>query len=346
MAMSRVDEVESAGGSEIVQHVSTGSMSAIARSEVESQIDCAHKYKRSITKFLMDARTMATITPEVAESCMYSVPRDGKTITGPSVRLAEICASAYGNLQIAARVLEAEDTEIVAQGAAWDMERNTRFTIEVRRRITGKNNRRFSSDMIAITGNAAASIALRNAIFRVIPRAYVDTIYDHARSVAVGDAKTLVDRRTTVLERLLKMGITRERVLARLDKPGVDDIGLAELEALIGFGTSIKNGDLSADEAFPPLVAVAGGAAPGGAPAPAAPSEDGKRISMKGKKADAPPAVTPDPVTGELPLDAGAATTPAKEDPPLTDAEAMRREVAEADAADSNAAANPDNDGR
>jgi len=59
---------------------------------------------------------------------------------------------------------------------------------------------------------------------------------------------------------------------------------------------------------------------------------------------------TPDAVTGELPLNPGAATapttTPAKEDPPLTDAEAMRREVAEADAADSKAAANPDNDGR
>lgn len=319
-----------------IERITIGGLTSLARSELECQLDAAHKYKRSITKFLMDAKTMATITPEVAESCMYSVPRDGKTITGPSVRLAEICASAYGNLQIAARVLEAEDTEIVAQGAAWDMERNTRFTIEVRRRIVGKNNRRFSSDMIVTTGNAAASIALRNAVFRVIPRAYVDTIYDHARSVAVGDAKTLVDRRTTVLERLLKMGITRERVLSRLDKPGVDDIGLAELEALIGFGTSIKNGDLSADEAFPPVIAVAGG---NGAPAPAAPSEDGKRISMKGsKKPDAPPG-DHHPVTGELPLDAGAgAAAVTREEPPLTDAEALRREVAATDAADRKAA--------
>lgn len=318
-----------------IERVTVGGLSSLARSELECQLDAAHKYKRSVTKFLMDAKTMATITPEVAESCMYSVPRDGKTITGPSVRLAEICASAYGNLQIAARVLEAEDEEIVAQGAAWDMERNTRFTIEVRRRIVGKNNRRFSSDMIVTTGNAAASIALRNAVFRVIPRAYVDTIYDHARLVAVGDAKTLVDRRTTVLERLLKMGITRERVLARLDKPGVDDIGLAELEALIGFGTSIKNGDLSADEAFPPVVTLVSGGATG-APAPAAPSEDGKRISMKGNKKPDVPAGDHDKVTGEMPPVAGQA--------PVSDAEALRREVADTDAADRKAARQPGED--
>jgi recombination protein RecT len=57
-------------------------------------------------------------------------------------------------------------------------------------------------------------------------------------------------------------------------------------------------------------------------------------------------AETPDPQTGELPLDASTApaTTPAKEQPPLTDAEALRREVAEADAADSKAARQPGED--
>ncbi|MFN8826683.1 MAG: hypothetical protein ACK501_17070, partial [Planctomycetota bacterium] len=46
------------------------------------------------------------------------------------------------------------------------------------RRITGKNGRRYSSDMIGVTGNAACSIALRNAVFRGIPRAFWIDIYD------------------------------------------------------------------------------------------------------------------------------------------------------------------------
>jgi hypothetical protein len=263
-----IEAMARAEGAEVV-HVSSGAMSAMVRSEIECQLDAAHKYKRSIVKFLHDATTMATISQEVAESCIYSMPRGGKQITGPSVRLAEICASAYGNLQVACRVADAEEKEVIAQGAAWDMEKNLRATIEVRRRITNKNGRRYEDDMITVTGNAAASIALRNAIFRVVPRAYVDTVYERARAVAVGDAKTLGARREQLLERFQKMGVTKERVLAAVEKTGIEDIGLTELETLIGMGTAIKNGDKQIDELFPEI-----------APPPVK-APDGQRMSLK-----------------------------------------------------------------
>ena len=63
-----------------------------------------------------------------------------------------------------------------------------------------------------MTGNAAGSIALRNAIFRIVPRAYIDVIYTAVKVVAVGDAKTLVDRRKGVIDLLMKMGVPKERV--------------------------------------------------------------------------------------------------------------------------------------
>lgn len=245
---------------------------AIMRNEAEAQLDAAHKYKRSISKFLHEATGLATVTQEVAESCIYSMPRADKMITGPSVRLAEICASSYGNLQIGARVVSVEDTEVVAQGAAWDMEKNLRCMIEVRRRITNKYGKRYNDDMITMTGNAAASIALRNAIFRVVPRAFVDRIYDKAREVAVGNAKTLGTKRLQLIERFGKLGVTQDRILQRLDKKGVDDIDLDDLTLLIGLGTAIKNGESTIEEAFP--------VAP---PAVAPPENDGKRMSIKGK---------------------------------------------------------------
>lgn len=268
-------------------------MKAVAvlnRGEVECQLDAAHRYRRSIKTFLREALSLATITRPVAESCIYAVPRGGKPISGPSVRLAEICASAYGNLHIAARVLDAEEEEIVAQGVAWDLEKNLRVTVEVRRKITDRNGRRFNADMINMTGSAAMSIALRNAIFRVVPRAYVDSIYAKVRLVAVGDAQTLAARRDEVMARLLKIGVTAERVFLRLGKAGVDDIGLEELEILIGLGTMIKNNDQSIDEAFPPVAA-----------APAPPGEDGRRIKMGAKAKPEKVATKPhDPVTGEI----------------------------------------------
>lgn len=279
MTMSNVDPLTAMmeAEKEDVQIVSVGAVGVIAKSEAEAQLDAAHRYPRSITKFLKEAVTLATMTQEIAESCMYSIPRDGKLITGPSVRLAEIAASAYGNLHVGARIVDTDDKNIVAQGIAWDLEKNLRVTLENSRRIVTKHGRRFSDDMIVVTGNAAASIALRNAIFRVIPRSYINGIYDRAKMVAVGDAKTLDSRRAEVLTRLQKIGVPLDRVLAKLEKRGPEDIGLEDLEALIGLGTAIKNGEARIDELFPTI-----------APAPVAATEDGKRISMKGKKGSEP----------------------------------------------------------
>lgn len=236
-----------------ISRIDASAVAVLARSETESQLDAAHKYPRSVKRFVNEAITLATLSREIAEACIYALPRGGKVINGPSVRLAEICASAYGNLHVAARVLDAEEREIVSQGVAWDLEKNLRVSVEARRRITNKSGKRYDDDMITVTGNAAASIALRNAIFRVVPRAYVDMIYARVKSVAVGDAKTLAARRTELLERLMKIGVPRERILARVEKAAIEDVGLDEVETLIGLGTSIKNGDMTIDAAFPPL---------------------------------------------------------------------------------------------
>jgi len=224
---------------------------SLAANETQSQLSAAHAYPRSITRFLKESKGLATLSVEVAESCIYSVPRGGKNISGPSIRLAEIMASAYGNLQVAARVVGVEDTEIVAQGMAWDMEKNVRCVTETRRRIVDKHGKRYNDDMVTMTGNAAASVALRNAVFRVVPRAYVDSVYDVVRETAVGDAKTLPDQRARILERLQKLGVSQDRVLAKLEVRGVDDITLEHLEALVGWGTAAKNGEATLDELFP-----------------------------------------------------------------------------------------------
>lgn len=267
-----MDEILDSEDRAIVR-VEQTAIGAIVRSEVEAQLDAAHKYKRSLSRFLHEAETLATLTQEVAESCIYSIPRDGKMISGPSVRLAEICASAYGNLHFGGRVIDDDGKEIIAQGGAWDLEKNLRVTVETRRRITKKNGSRFSDDMVTVTGNAAVSIAMRNAVMRVIPRSYIDSVYQKVRTVAVGEAKTLVTRRSEILSRLNKIGVSTERVLLRLDKKGPDDIGLEDLEMLIGLGTSIKDGTMPIDEAFPAPTP----------PTPATTADDGKRISIKGQ---------------------------------------------------------------
>jgi hypothetical protein len=255
-----------------IQTTTEATVAAITRSEIEAQLDAAHKYPRSIGKFGVTATKLATYNQAVAESCMYSVPRSGKAIVGPSVRLAEIVASCYGNLHYGSRIVDTDDTHITAQGIAWDLEKNLRVTVEIKRRITDRSGRRFNDDMITVTGNAAASVAIRNAIFRVVPRAYVDVIFEDARRMVTGDAKSFTARRDEFMARLLKMGVTQERVLARLNKPTVADIDPDDLATLAGLGNAIRSENVSLDEAFPD---------PNVPAAPTAGAPDGKRMSMK-----------------------------------------------------------------
>lgn len=247
-----------------------GAVAAINRSEVMVQLDAAHKYARSIKRFLQNTITLATFNVATAESCMYALPRGGKTIAGPSVRLAEIAASSYGNLHIGARIVEIGDREVTAQGVAWDLETNLRVSVEVKRRITDSRGRRYNDDMINVTCGAACSIALRNAVFRVVPRAYIDQVYEKCKDVAVGKAETLTKRRDEVLARLAKMGADKDRVLNALQIKGVEDITLVHLEQLIGMGTAIKSGDKQVDEVFPPAVAAVPGA-----------DQPGRKMSLK-----------------------------------------------------------------
>jgi hypothetical protein len=290
--------------------LSVTAVASLNRSEIESQMDAAHRYPRSIDRFLKQAIGLATLTQDVAESCIYTLPRGGKDLTGPSVRLAEIVASAYGNIHVGSRVLDHDAKHVEAQGVGWDIETNFRVTIEVKRRITDRNGETYNDDMITTTGNAAAAIARRNAIFTVVPRAYVNVIYQAARKVAVGDAKTLEFRRTAVMSNYAKLGVTADRVLARVQKTAVEDIGLAELEVLIGIGTSIREG-ASIEEHFPPgQVTSQGTAAP-----PAEPKDDGRRISIRSRRGAAaqPPASGhPPPATAEAtPQAAQPAVAPA-----------------------------------
>jgi hypothetical protein len=233
------------------QVVEPGTLATLAKAEVDIQVATAHRYPRSISRFKHEALALATLDEETAASCFYCLSRGGKDIEGPSVRLAEIVGSAWGNLRYGARVVNEDSKFITAQGVCHDLEKNIAATVDVQRRITDRNGRRYSDDMIVVTANAACSIALRNAIFKVVPFAVVKSIYEQAKLVAIGNAQTLVGRRTKAMERFAKMGISQERVLASVGKNAIDDVDLDDLQKLTGTRTAILEGTTTVDEAFP-----------------------------------------------------------------------------------------------
>jgi len=197
-----------------IQVVSSDSLSLLTKAEIDVQISTAKAFPRSLKVFLDRAMSMATLSEDIAASCSYTLPRGGKNIDGPSVRLAEIVVSAYGNIRSGARVIANDGRTITAQGVCHDLETNNSVTVEVKRRITGKDGKTFNEDMQVVTGNAACAIAFRNAVFKVVPSALVSDVYDKAREVARGTAETLTARRNKAIVWFNEQGATNEQLCA------------------------------------------------------------------------------------------------------------------------------------
>ena len=235
--------------------VQTGEVIEQQWGDVDVQIATAKRFPRSIKTFIERVTTMATITPDVAKSCFYAIPRKEKgvqkMIKGPSARLAEIVASAWGNLRAEGRTVGEDDKFVTSRAVSWDLETNVAIAFEARRRITNSEGRRFNDDMIAVTANAATSIALRNAIFKSVPSSYWRPIYDLCLKVSVGDAKSLDVRRKDAVAHFGALGITSERVLATLEKRAIEDVDASDIETLIGLANAIKDGETTIEDAFP-----------------------------------------------------------------------------------------------
>lgn len=231
-------------------------LEAQERASIDIQINTAKRFPRVLSMVKKRMLEFATLDQETAAACFYTLPArrggDGKAIMGPSARLAEIAVTCYGHIRAAARIISNDGKMITAQGVCHDLENNVSVAVEVKRRITTKDGRTFSDDMQVVAGNAACSIALRNAVFKVVPMALVKPVYEASRKVAIGDAKTLASRRSDALSHFAKMGVSKEVVLTSLNLKSVEDITLEHLEHLIGLANAIKEGDTTIDEAFKP----------------------------------------------------------------------------------------------
>jgi hypothetical protein len=246
--MSEVEIIEPQNGKSLVVEQSV--VAILNKSEIDQQIATAHAYPRSIKRFRDEAYAMVTLNEAIAQECIYSLPRDGKVIEGPSARFAEIIQSAWGNCRAGARVVSESADFITSQGVFHDLEKNSAITYEVQRRITDRNGRRYKPDMIGVTGNAACSIALRNAVLKGIPKAFWADLYEAARRTVMGDFATLANRRAAALNAFKAYGVKEEEIFALLNVRGIEDVAPEHLVTLRGTLTAIKEGETTVEEAF------------------------------------------------------------------------------------------------
>lgn len=222
--------------------------------EINQQVATARRFPRRRDKEISDeVMGRACLNEEIASECMYSLKRGTTDITGPSIRFAEIVRASYGNIRVATRFvrLDTEDKDraaVIVEAAAMDTQTNNAEIIPVRRSVMtsgarGQKPRIYSADMIAQTVSAAVSIARRNAILAVVPKAIWISGYQRVVAVLQGDASTLVERRTKLIGDMQKLGADADKVFAALGVKGIDDITIEHLPSIIGMRTAIKEGE-------------------------------------------------------------------------------------------------------
>lgn len=254
----------------------------IERANIDTQVATAKQYPRDLARCIDNSIVMATMDEETAKSCKYALPRGGKPITGPSVHLARLIVSNYGNFRAEAKVVEITDKQIVSRGTAWDLENNVAQSFEVRRSIIDSKGQRYSNDMITVTGNAANSIAYRNAVFSVIPKAIVDKVYQAAQRLIAGDLSTdekLIKKRGEAIKYFNDEWNIKEDMVIRLcGKQTLKQIRADEIALLLGIAQSLQDGDTTVDELLRPYKTKE----------EMAKAIETKKQEIKAKKAEAP----------------------------------------------------------
>lgn len=234
--------------------VTVTELEAIEKSNIDIQVATAKRYPRNVELAIRNSETMVTMDFETAKKCSYTLKRKDKDITGPTVHLAKIIASNWGNLRTEARVVGITGKQVISRGICWDLETNNAAAFETRRKITDKDGRTFSDDMVTVTGNAASAIAFRNAVFSVIPRPIVDRVYKKAMQMVAdvesrknnGNIEETAKQWLSFFETQYK--IKPEELLQLLKLSSTKDFTADTMVTLNGLHQAIVDGDTTVNE--------------------------------------------------------------------------------------------------
>jgi hypothetical protein len=228
----------------------------LAEAQLNTEVVTARKFPRSITMAVRNIMNIATLDEVTAAENIYALPRGGKPIKGPSIRFAEIVASQWGNCHTGSRIVAVDRFEkvVVAEGVFLDLETGMKRTAQIRRRISGKDGRIYNDDMITVTGNAAASIAMREAILKGIPKAVWRQAYERCEATVAGNIKTVSVSRDEAIKAFAVWGITPDQIFSALEVGGLDDIGIDEIVTMRAMFKAIKNGEQKVEDYFPSKV--------------------------------------------------------------------------------------------
>lgn len=225
---------------------------AVARSESERAIQevqaamvIAKKFPRDQIK-AMERILNACTRETLANTALYSYPRGGQEVTGPSIRLAEALAQEWGNMQFGIRELSAEGGVSTVEAFAWDVETNTRqvkvFQVpHVRHTRSGVKKLTDPRDVYEMVANQGAR-RLRACILGVIPGDVTEAAVNQCE-VTQAAAVDVSPEKIQAMVKAFKdsYGVPQELIEKRLGKRA-ESINAAQMLSLRKIYQSLKDG--------------------------------------------------------------------------------------------------------
>lgn len=224
-----------------------------AVAEVQAAIILARRFPRDPVQS-MDKILNSCTRPGLAESALYSYSRGGTDITGPSIRLAEAMAQAWGNLSYGIRELEQRDGESTVEAFAWDLETNVRQTkifqvSHERHSKRGTTKLTDPRDIYETIANNAAR-RLRSCLLGILP----GDVTEEAVKQCEVTMRSNADTSPEAIQKMLKafadnFGVSKEQIEKRIQRR-VDSIQPAQVISLRKIFASLKDGMSNADDWF------------------------------------------------------------------------------------------------
>lgn len=189
-----------------------------------------------------------------AEKAFYSFPRGKETVTGVTIRFAEVLAACYGNVDYGIKELSHEEGRSEMQAYAWDLETNTvssqNFTVEhVRETKFGNNKLTSQRDIYEKTANDGAR-RMRSRILAILPPDMIeDCIAECKKTLSGGNSVPLADRIKQLVVYFQKKGVTQEMLEKRLNHK-VEAMSPEEVADYIGIYNGINQKETTVSDWF------------------------------------------------------------------------------------------------
>lgn len=228
-----------------------------ALSEIQGKMFLARQFPRDPDWALQNVLRECK-RPELAQAAQYEYPKGDSVVKGASIRLVEVLARHWGNIDSGVQEIESTDGSTIIKCYAWDLETNVAdektFSVKHERTVgRGVSRKSYAltdeRDIYEMVANKGAR-RKRACLLAVMPGWYVDAALAECEATlkeSIGEDLAEVTKK--MVESFGVFGVTPEQIAAKLGKE-IDKLNANDVVKLRHLYSAIKDGFVKATDAF------------------------------------------------------------------------------------------------